>query len=187
MNNRTAEERRLKTDIHMKNTLRSELSRSLSMLNDWQDRLHGLGNIRKARKLAETVTRYTDYVNELREYLVPVLDELEARIKAEMKFSEEEISQFRGEVSDETREAEAARSAFQKAREALEKLQADEKADPEALASARETYRKAFRTFRLEKRQLKHAKGELSSELVDRDIFKAELKRIMVERTFVSG
>ena len=187
MNDHTAEERRLKTDIHMKNALRAELSRSLGMLNTWQNRLHGLRNVRKAGKLAETVARYGDYVNGLREYLVPVLDELEARIRDEMKFSDEEISRFRQEVSEETREAEAARSAFQQAREALEQLQADDKADNEALAAARNAYSKAFRTFRLEKRRLRRAEEELSSELTDRDIFKAELKRIMVERAFVNG
>ncbi len=187
MNDHTAEERRLKTDIHMKNALRAELSRSLGMLNTWQNRLHGLRNVRKAGKLAETVARYGDYVNGLREYLVPVLDELEARIRDEMKFSDEEISRFRQEVSEETREAEAARSAFQQAREALERLQADDKADNEALAAARNAYSKAFRTFRLEKRRLRRAEEELSSELTDRDIFKAELKRIMVERAFVNG
>lgn len=187
MENRTSEERRLKTDIHMKNALRGELSRSLTQLHVWQDRLHEIRNTRRSRKLTETVTRYADYVNDLREYIGPMLDDLEARIKAEMKFSEDEIKQFRTEVGQETSEAAAAREAFMKAREALEHLQADEKAKPEELNAAREGYRKAFRTFKLEKRQLKEARSELSSELVDREIFKAELKRIMVERTFVNG
>lgn len=187
MNNRTAEERRLKTDIHMKNALRGELGRSLVQLHHWQDRLHELRNTRRSRKLTETVARYADYVNDLREYIAPILNDLETRIQAEMKFSETEISQFRTEVEAETREAEAAREAFQKAREALDSLLKEEKAAPEQLNSAREAYRKAFRTFKLERRQLREAKVDLKSELVDRDIFKAEIKRIMVERTFVNG
>lgn len=187
MNNRTAEERRLKTDIHTKNALRSELSRSLKQLHLWQDKLQDLKNTRRSRKLTETVARYAEYINDLREYIAPILNDLETRIQSEMKFSETEITQFKSEVEDETREAEAAREAFQKAREALDNLTKDEKAAPEQLNAARDLYRKAFRTFKLERRQLKEAKGELKSELVDRDIFKAEIKRIMVERTFVSG
>ena len=186
MNNRTAEERRLKTDIHMKNALRGELSRSLTQLHLWQERLHDLRNTRRSRKLTETVARYAEYVNDLREYIAPILGDLETRIQSEMKFSETEISQFKSEVEKKTRKAEAAREAFQKAREALEKLTA-EKVEPEQINAARDAYRKAFRTFKLERRQLKEAKGELKSELVDRDIFKAEIKRIMVERTFVNG
>lgn len=187
MNNRTAEERRLKTDIHMKNALRGELSRSLTQLHLWQDRLHEIKNTRRSRKLTETVARYAEYVNDLREYIAPILSDLETRIQSEMKFSETEIAQFKAEVQDETREAEAAREAFQKAREALDNLMKDEKAAPEQINAARDSYRKAFRTFKLERRQLKEAKGELKSELVDRDIFKAEIKRIIVERTFVTG
>lgn len=187
MENRTAEERRLKTDIHMKNALRGELSRSLTQLHVWQNRLHELTNTRRSKKLTETVSRYADYVNDLREYIGPMLTDLEARIKAEMKFSEEEIAQFRAEVSEETREAAEARGAFLKAREALDHLQTHENVKPEELNSAREAFRKAFRTFKLEKRQLKQARTELASELVDREIFKSELKRIIVERTFVAG
>ncbi len=187
MSNRTVEERRLKTDIHMKNALRAELSRSLLQLHVWQERLHELRNTRRSRKLTETVARYAEYVNDLREYIAPILSDLEVRIQSEMKFSETEISQFKAEVQEETTQAEAARAAFQQARAALEKLQGDENTKPEELNTAREAYRKAFRTFKLEKRQLKDATVELSSELVDREIFIAELKRIMVERSFVTG
>jgi chromosome segregation ATPase len=187
MSSRTAEERRLKTDIHVKNALRGELSQSLQQLHTWQERIHDLKNTRRSRKLTETVARYAGYVNDLREYIAPMLDDLETRIKAEMKFSEEEIAQFQSEVKQESIQAAEAKAAFLKAKDALEHLQSDEKAKPEQLHSAREAYRRAFRTFRLEKRQLTEAKVELKSELVDREIFKSELKRIMVERSFISG
>lgn len=187
MTDRTAQERRLKTDIHIKNALRAELHQSLQQLKVWQDRLHETRKTRRSRKLEETVVRYAGYVNDLREYIAPMLDDLEARIKAEMHFSEEEIAQFQQEVQKESLEAGEAREAFLKAREALEHLEEKDKAKPEELQAARALYRKAFRTFRLEKTQLDRAKGELQSELVDRNIFKAELKRIMVERSFISG
>lgn len=187
MSSRTAEERRLKTDIHTKNALRRELNQSLKQLHSWQEKIHELGNTRRVRKLADTVARYAAYVDDLREYLAPMLDDLEVRIKEEMKFSEGEIAQFRDEVKEESVQAAEAKAAFRKAREVLEHLKEDDKARPEQLKEAREAYRKAFRTFRLEKRQLSQARGELESELVDKEIFKAELKRIMVERSFISG
>jgi len=177
-------ERKLKTDIHFKNALRKDLVESVQQLHSWQEKIHSLNNVRKTKKLQQTVRRYADFVEDLRAFLSPLLDELESRITTEMKFSEEEIQQFTGEVKEETVLAAKAREAFTRAKEALGTV--DKKIDKEELDKLRQDYSAAFRAFRLEKHKLIEAEEELQSELVDREIFKLELKRIFVERHFIS-
>ncbi len=184
MNQHNTQERKLKSDIHFKNELRRDLAASLNQLHTWQEKLGDIRNIRKGKKLGTTVERYVSYVHELKQFLVPVLDELETRIKSEMDFSVEEIAEFQKEVKEESLQAAEARKAFEKARALLQST--EEKAEPEELKAAREAYSKAFKAFRLEKAELEQAEEELKSELRDREIFKRELKRIMVERHFMS-
>jgi hypothetical protein len=183
----TPVERKLKKDINFKNALRRDLVGSVQQLHRWQERLHEIGNARKARKLEKTVRRYADYIDDLRGFLAPMLDDLESRIKAEMKWSEEEIRTFSDEVKEETGLARKAREAFMRARDVLGAAEdEDRKIEPEELAKLKTDYTAAFRAFRLEKHRLLEAEEELQSELVDREIFKLELKRIMVERHFMT-
>jgi len=186
VNKHNVQERQLKSDIHFKNELRRDLAQSLNQLHDWQEKLNTIRNSRKEKKLSVTVSRYASYIHELKLFLTPVLDELEGRIKSEMNFSEEEISQFRTEIKKEAAEATAARLAFEKAKDLLHSTEEKKQAEPEELKAAREAYSKAFKAFRLEKAELDNVKNELAGELRDREIFKQELKRIMVERHFMA-
>ncbi len=186
MNQHNTLEKRLKSDIHDKNELRRELAFSLNQLHSWQEKLITISNIRKEKKLNLTVVRYASYIHELKLFLTPVLDELEGRIKSEMDFSVEEIEQFRAEVKTETEQAAQARIAFENAKKLLEGTEEKKQAEPEELAVARQAYSKAFKSFRLEKTELDTAQKELASELRDREIFKLELKRIMIERHFMA-
>ncbi|MCK5035140.1 MAG: hypothetical protein KAS73_04535 [Candidatus Sabulitectum sp.] len=186
MNQHNTLEKRLKSDIHDKNELRRELAFSLNQLHSWQEKLVTISNIRKEKKLNLTVVRYANYIHELKLFLTPVLDELEGRIKSEMDFSVEEIEQFRAEVKTETEQAAQARIAFENAKKLLEGTEEKKQVEPEELAAARQAYSKAFKAFRLEKTELETAQQELASELRDREIFKLELKRIMIERHFMA-
>ncbi|MEN8209759.1 MAG: hypothetical protein ABFR50_10975, partial [Candidatus Fermentibacteria bacterium] len=124
------------------------------------------------------------FIEDMRTFLVPLLDELEEGIKEEMSFSEDEINEFKQEVQEESVLASEARIAFEKARDASDKAQ-DSKLPPEELAALKEAYSKAWRAFRLEKHRLDEASDELKSEQTDKEIFKMELKRIHVERHFI--
>lgn len=186
MNQHTAQEKRLKSDIHDKNELRRELAFSLNQLHNWQEKLLTISNVRKEKKLNRTVVRYANYIHELKLFLTPVLDELEGRIKTEMDFSVEEIEQFRAEVKTEAEQAVQARVAFENAKKVLENTEEKKQVESEELAVAKQAYSKAFKAFRLEKAELETAQQELASELRDREIFKLELKRIMIERHFMA-
>lgn len=184
MNEHTAAERRLKTDIHRKNALRKELVESIRKLNEWQDSLEGTGNVRREKKLRGTIARYRIEIEEMKALMEPLLDRIEQEIRDEMKFSEDEISEFREEVKEETKLASEARVAFEEARAAAEDAEG-RKLDPEERAALRERYSRAWRAFRLVKHKLEDVRGELESEMVDKEIFKRELKRIQVERHFI--
>ncbi|RKZ06067.1 hypothetical protein DRQ25_14745 [Candidatus Fermentibacteria bacterium] len=184
MNQHTIVEKRLKTDIHYKNAVRRDLVDSVRQLHDWQEKLNQLHNIRKEKKLKKTVERYRGFIEDMRTFLAPLLDELEDGIKEEMSFSEDEIKEFKLEVKEETILASEARIAFEKARDAADSAE-NSKLEPEELVALKEAYSKAWRAFRLEKHRLDEATDELQSEQTDRDIFKMELKRIHVERHFI--
>jgi len=184
MNEHTAFERQLKSDIHYKNALRHDMVESIRQLHEWQERLTTIKNHRKEKKLLGTVHRYQAFIDDMRSFLVPLLDDLETSIKEEMKFSEEEIKEFASEVKEETQLAEEARQAFIKARDAADKA-TDKKLEPEDLQALKDAYSKAWRAFRLEKHKLEEAEEELQSEETDRKIFERELKRIQVERQFI--
>jgi len=184
MNEHSAAERKLKTEIHYKNTLRRDLVYSVRQLHEWQERLAAIGNIRKDKKLRGTMERYQSFISDLRSFLVPMLNELEEAIRAEMNFSEKEIAQFRADVSEEMKLAAEARESFQKARAGMESLD-KAKLTPEELAALKQSYSRAWRAFRLEKHKLDESTGELASEQTDRKIFELELKRIQVERHFI--
>ncbi len=185
MNEHNTVERKLKTDIHYKNAIRKDLVNSIRQMHEWQERLNQIHNIRKEKKLKRTLERYRGFIEEMRTFLSPLLDELESSIKEEMSFSEEEIREFQQEVQEETKMATEARIAFEKARD-TSKAAENEKVEPETLAALKEAYSKAWRAFRLEKHKLEEAREELESEEIDKEIFKRELKRIHVERHFVT-
>jgi len=184
MNEHNTVERKLKTDIHYKNAIRKDLVNSIRQMHEWQERLNQIHNIRKEKKLKRTLERYRGFIEEMRTFLSPLLDELESNIKEEMSFSEDEIKEFQKEVQEETNLATEARIAFEKARDTSEAAE-NEKLEPETLAALKEAYSKAWRAFRLENHKLEEARGELESEETDKEIFKRELKRIHVERHFV--
>jgi hypothetical protein len=184
MNEHTIIEKRLKTDIHFKNAVRKDLVESVRQLHDWQEQLNQIHNIRKEKKLRKTVERYQGFIEDMKVFLEPLLDDLENDIKEEMSFSKEEIAEFKEEVKEETKLATEARIAFAKAKEASENVDS-KKLEPEEMAALKEAYSKAWRAFRLEKHKLEEARDELKSEETDREIFKRELKRIHVERHFI--
>lgn len=182
MINHNTAERKLKTDIHYKNSIRRDLVDSIRQLHEWQSKLSVIRNKRKERKLGLTVRRYQGFIEEMRSFLSPLLDELEESIKVEMNFSKDEISQFKQDIKEEIKLASDARAAFQKVSEMPDDT---EKLKPEDLALLQDAYSKAWRAFRLEKHKLEKAEKELESEMVDRKIFERELKRIHVEQHFI--
>lgn len=187
MKEHTRVERDLKRDIHFKNILRKELVSHIDLLHQWQDVLITTKNVRREKKMRETVTRYRGFISELKDLLGPMLDELENRINNEMKFSEKEIIQFKEETETEKAAVIDARQAFENAQKNLDEAETDQKISGENLKEIRGKFSKAYKALRLENHKLEEAKEELVSEYRDKEIFARELKRIYLEKHFVSG
>lgn len=183
MDEHTRVERILKRDIHLKNLLRKDLLGHMGQVHTWQDKLSSVKNNRREKRLRGSIARYAAYIDELRGYLVPMLDDVESRIKAEMSFSEEEIEGFRGDVEKEKLAVLEARKAFEQARSALEEAEGRSgDGREEDMAALKQTFSGAYRALRLEKHRLDDASGELESEFRDKDFFEQELKRIFLEK-----
>ncbi len=185
MSDHTKVERKLKTDIHYKNTLFRDLLASVHLLHEWQTRLAGLRNIRKEKKLRGSIARHMEFINNLSEYLAAHLDDIESNIKEEMKFSVKEVEGFHKELETDKKLAEAAKAAFDKAKANAESADEDN-LEPAELKVLHAEYSKSWRAFRREKHKLDEVKDELKSEERDKEIFSRELKRIIVERHFLT-
>ena len=188
MDEHTSVERKLKKDIHLKNLLRKDLVSHMEKAQTWREQLGHIRNNRRSRRIRDSIARYDGFVDELRGYILPMLEDLEKRIGEEMSFSEEEISGFKEDVTSEKSAVESARGAFEKARNALESAESDkDRLSAEETAAIRQAYSQAFRALRMERHRLETASEELKSELRDRDFFERELKRIFVEKHFLAG
>jgi hypothetical protein len=183
MDEHTRIERDLKRDIHLKNLLRKDLLGHMGQVHTWHDRLRSLKNVRRERRLKGSIARYATYIDELRSYLVPMLDDVEDRIRTEMSFSEEEIEGFRADLEKEKLAVVEARKAFDLARAALEQAEGRPgEGKEEDMAALKQTFSGAYRALRLEKHRLEDASEELESEFRDKDFFAQELKRIYLEK-----
>lgn len=185
MNEHTKVERKLKTEIHYKNTLFRDLFAGVHLLHEWQTRLAGLKNIRKEKKLRGSIERHIEFLDNLSNYLAANLDDIEKSIKEEIKFSEKEVEEFHKELDADKKLAEAARVAFVKTKTNAATEDKD-KLEPEELAALHAEYSKTWKAFRLQKHKLDVVKEELKSEEQDKVIFSQELKRIIVERHFLA-
>jgi plasmid replication initiation protein len=107
--------------------------------------------------MRETVARYKGFISELKDLLTPMLDELENRISEEMKFSKEEVTQFKKETETEKAAVIEARQIFENAQKNLEEAETDQKLSSENLKEIRGKFSKAYKallsgeTFRIRK------------------------------------
>ncbi|MBN1435166.1 hypothetical protein JW921_10435 [Candidatus Fermentibacterales bacterium] len=184
MEEHTRAERNLKRDIHLKNLLRKDLLSHMRQVQDWREKLQKTRNNRREKKTRESLLRYSGYIDELKGYLLPMLDDLEKRIGDEMSFSEKEIAGFKTDVTQEKKAVAEARKAFESAQAALKEAERKE-VPPEEVAETRKAFSGAYKALRLERHRLDSAADELQSEYKDKDFFSRELKRIYVERHLI--
>lgn len=184
MNEHTKVERKLKTEIHYKNTLFRDLAAGVHLLHEWQTKLAGIKNVRKEKKLRGSIERHIEFLDNLKEYLSSHIDEIESSIREEMKFSETEVKELHKELDADKKLAETARVAFRKAKANAEASDSD-KLEPGELEILHSEYSKAWRAFRLETHKLEEVQTELKAEEQDKIIFSQELKRIILERHFL--
>ncbi|MBC8461935.1 MAG: hypothetical protein H8D67_28530 [Deltaproteobacteria bacterium] len=192
--NHTSVERKLKTDIIQKNIVRKQLEKKMSQIARYTHQREKATSNRWRKRYATTVNRFQGEIAELREQLSPLNADLEARIKAEMEFSEEEIEAFRSQYQQEYAEMIAARQRAEAIRSDLEETQSEESPAGESTDTASDSeaseeihqkeaeLARAERVMKEEEKDVEEVQREIESEEKDKVFFTRELRRIIAER-----
>ena len=173
----TPVERRLKADIIGKNIVRRDLERSTFLIRRSREKLRKCRNHRHASRYGSTVRRHQRRIEELRVELLQRNADLEKRIMQEMKYSENEVEEFKTQLKKEIEEMEEARSGLAKikaAQKTLEKIEDQQDTAKEITRATRRLFRETADVKRIEK--------EVSSEQRDEMLFTQELKEIEIDR-----
>lgn len=193
-------ERKLKTDIKNKNTLRNQLQKRLFELKKWHLLLKKSKNNRKIKKYINNIKRYMQDIKVLKALVKNMITGLEQRMKDEMKYSETEMSKLESMLKKEYNEMKEAQKVLIKA----EQGKLDDKAimdylnisieeyddktkkkdlKKETLLFSRELFiGKAKSRLKAETKDVKKVEKEIKSEQSDKVLFDTELKRLMLEK-----
>ena len=191
-------ERKIKTDIILKNTLRKQLEKKLGRLKKWEQLLTKTKNNRKSKKYKNNIIRYLDTINKLKPDTKGRIDDLEKRIKEEIKYSEDEIKQLQEMNKKEYSEMLDAEKLLIKAEQGKlddkEKLEIAETSLEKYEAQAGDEQKgkiffpkeylliKAKKRLKKETKDKKDVEKEMKSEEKDRILFDSELKRMIMEK-----
>ncbi len=191
-------ERKIKTDIILKNKLRKQLEKKLVRLKSWEQLLKKTKNNRKSKKYHNNIIRYLDTINKLKPITKGRIDDLEKRIKEEIKYSEDEIKQLQEMYKKEYSEMLDAEKLLIKAKQGKlddkEKLEIAETTLEKYEARSGEeqkgkiVFPKEYLLIKVKKRLKKESKDkkdvekEINSEEKDRILFDSELKRMIMEK-----
>ncbi len=118
----TSAERRLKRDIIVKNEIRKDLEKRMSLIRRLSRKLRKCKNRRNITRSSSTIKRHCYKTAQLRVELLQRNEDLEKRIKKEMKYSEKEINDFKTQLDKEKREMEEARSKLKRSKRNRRKL-----------------------------------------------------------------
>ncbi len=100
-------ERKLKHDIHEKNTLRKQMERYMKAVSQWKNRLANLKNFREQKKCAASIMRYIAEVERLRVKLNRMNEDADKNLRKAGKFSDHEVKGFCSQLEKEIRDIEA--------------------------------------------------------------------------------
>ncbi len=110
----TPVEKRLKRDVNAKNEIRRDLEKRVSLVRRLSEKLKKCISHQKISRYNSTIKRHRNQVEQLRVELLQSNEDLEKRIREEMKYSEKEVEEFKTRLQKETREMEEAGSKLEK-------------------------------------------------------------------------
>lgn len=171
-------ERAIRKDLSEKNALRRELEDRLKAAARWKARLAAEKKRGRGKRLEQSLSRYAARIEALRKDVLARDRDLQKRIVAEMKFSEQEVRDFESRYKKELDEAVKARASIAAAQK--EEKDAEARGEPTVSDLLRKVGR-ARRQALKEDKDVKAVEKELTSEAKDRALFEAELQRIAAE------
>src|SRR2546426_6731567 len=115
-------ERRLRGDINAKNALSGEYESRIRLVRRFRGAAGKAHGRRKQKKYAMTAERLLREAESFRVEVLKRIQDLELRIRQEMRFSEQEVAAFQSQFEKEHREWVAAQEKRQTAAQALRML-----------------------------------------------------------------
>ena len=187
-------ERKIKTDIVSKNTLRKKLQHKLYQIQKWQKQIKTGSSLRLKNKFIKSIRRVLPKIKNLKSEVFLMIEDLEKRIPEELKYSESEISQLKDQYQKEYQQMVEAQQSLFKAQAG--KLSKDEKIDIagtsinalEKNEAGKVIFPKEFllakitKKLNTETKDVKKAEKELTSEEKDKVLFQGEIKRMTMEK-----
>ena len=197
----TTIEKKLKSDILEKNTLRNEMERYVGSVSQWRDKLVNLKSFQGQTKYTASIKRYVSKIESLRVRLNQMNGEVDKRIREVGKFSDSEVNEFSSRLERKISDIEAGKESnkekmskkdieeIKNARKKIAELkgkgnlqQKIEKAKEKVREDLEEIERVTGKIIKLN-RQLKKVDGGGGSASGDQDelLYTQELKRIVRE------
>ncbi len=87
-------ERRIKSDIVLKNTIRKQLQKDIALVMKWSVVAKNGNNNRLIKRSIDGIKRYSKKIQGNKVTVLNMIDDLEKRINAEMDFSKTEVNQL---------------------------------------------------------------------------------------------
>ena len=198
-------ERKIKTDIVKKNTVRKELTGEIRKVVQLAHQLKTTVNRRKRKRYVQNIERYVPKIKKNKEMVIDLIDDLEKRIEGELKYSEQEIADLRKTYKAEYDEMVAARKIVFKAQQGslseseIEELaglsiidmvkeptESDTTGEKKITIPREELLAKAKKRLIKESKDVEKVTKEMNSEEKDKILFQSEIKRMIFEREVLS-
>lgn len=174
-------ERRLRADIEKRHRLKDELERKQSLTVKLAKKLEITKKKRLNNRYSATIERLDVETETLREKLNEVNIDLQKRIKDEMEFSEEEVSELRKRYQKEYAGMVEAESRLEAIQEGTVETDVEETSEEEEPVSKEAVTARTRRALKKERRAVEEIQKEISSEERDKILFTRELQQIMAE------
>jgi len=196
-------ERRIKSDLILKNTLRKKLQKDIALVIKWAARSKNENNNRIKKRCIDNIKRYSKKIQTNKTTVLKMIDDLEKRINAEMKFSKAEVEQLqelfkkeydemvdelllvlkveKGELTEDDKSKISGISIEEFARDF------DNKDKPKIYLSKEFLLAKARKRYNSEAKDVKEVEKELASEEKDKILFQNELKRMALEKEILGA
>ena len=190
-------ERKIKTDIILKNTLRKQLQNDISFVMKCAAQVKEANNNRIKKRCIDSIKRYSKKIQANKAAVLNMIEDLDKRIDEEMKISKTEVSRLQGFFQKEYDEMVGELLLMLKVEKgeltdeekskisgiSIEEFASSigDKDKPKVHLSKEFLLAKARKLFNIEAKDVKDVEKELASEEKDKVLFQNELKRMVIE------
>jgi len=201
----TTIEKKLKSDIFEKNTLRNEIEKHVRTVSQWRDKLVNMNSFQGQTKYTDSIKRYVSRIESLRIELNQMNEEVDKNIREVGDFSDKDVKAFSSQLDKEISgimdaEKESSKKASGKKAKARtkpneSKAKANSKGTGKGVGSLDQKIDKARDKVSEELKEVERVAGKMITlnkhlKKIDggasEDLYTQELKRIVREKAIYS-